>query len=71
MEDETLSCGTGCTAAAISIAQPIPNKQQTSYLQTNGGPIKVLFNKPQPSLANDIWLEGPATFVFDGVITTI
>lgn len=69
VEDETYSCGTGVTAAALVAA--LSNKSTNENycnIQTIGGPIKVSFHKNQDNSFTDIWLEGPATFVFKGEI---
>jgi diaminopimelate epimerase len=65
VEDETLSCGTGATAAAIAFAQndgfnKVPVKVQ-------GGELEISFNRINQHECNDIWLTGPATFVFKGL----
>lgn len=69
VEDETYSCGTGVTAAALIAA--ISNKSTAEYycdIQTLGGNIKVSFKKNPGGSFSDIWLEGPAEFVFKGEI---
>lgn len=66
VENETLSCGTGVTAAALVFA---PEKQGFNRVevQTLGGRLAVEFEKNNNSFTN-IWLCGPATFVFKGEI---
>ncbi len=67
VEDETLSCGTGVTAAALSYA--LKNKLTGSILvdvETKGGNLAVQFDKSENY--TDIWLIGPAEFVFSGKI---
>jgi diaminopimelate epimerase len=72
VERETLSCGTGAVAAAISSWYYNKKKQAiTGYrINTNGGKLEATFNPP----ANDkegfknLWLHGQAQFVFEGVI---
>lgn len=66
VEDETLSCGTGVTAAAIgwAIKNDLPSPVQ---LHARGGILKVSF-KREGKLFTNIRLEGPATFVFSGQI---
>jgi len=73
VEDETLACGTGVTAAAISFALEHPEKA-TTLLQkggipakAEGGNLKVRF-KQKGQFFEDIWLCGPATFVYEGEI---
>ena len=71
VEDETLSCGTGVTAAALSAAilNNLPNGIHTIDVTTLGGVLSVKFDyhKQQQSFS-DIWLQGSATFVFEGDI---
>ncbi len=74
VEDETLACGTGVTAAAITwaIRQQVPIGQAFSYqLQALGGRLSVkgcLKQAPEGLGAKDLWLKGPATLVFQGDI---
>ena len=67
VEAETLSCGTGATAAALSIAEDTLNPQTISLL-TKGGMLQIRFTKINATQFRDIWLCGPATFVFKGMI---
>ncbi|MDT8392276.1 MAG: diaminopimelate epimerase [Bacteroidales bacterium] len=66
VEAETLSCGTGVTAAALawSLKQDVQSPVQVN---TPGGELKVYFEKNKNYFDN-IWLEGPACFVFRGEI---
>jgi diaminopimelate epimerase len=69
VENETLSCGTGVTAAALAYAYLHKNKKLNKInIETPGGFLKVHFNQKSKALFNNIWLEGPATFVFEGKI---
>ena len=66
VEDETLSCGTGVTAAALASADA-----DGSYdipVETPGGSLRVRFEKTSADQFSNIWLSGPATFVFKGEI---
>jgi diaminopimelate epimerase len=66
VEDETYSCGTGVTAAALVGAKVIgPGKVD---VQTLGGRLLVEFVKVNEGEFEDIWLCGPAAFVFKGDI---
>ncbi len=67
VEDETLSCGTGVTAAALASAH---NERGFNEVQviTNGGKLSVEFNKTDDKSFSDIYLCGPATFVFKGIV---
>lgn len=68
IESETLSCGTGATASAIAY-KGFDTGIFDIKIETLGGPLKVTFTKPEPTVATDIFLSGPATFVFSGEIT--
>jgi diaminopimelate epimerase len=67
VEDETLSCGTGVTASAI--AASIGMGQQHVFINVEGGKLEVAFNRLDEQHCNDIWLIGPATFVYTGTIS--
>ncbi len=67
VEDETLSCGTGVTAAAIAST----GEEEGIFVvpvTTPGGALEVRFVKDSPTSAQDILLTGPAAFVFEGSI---
>jgi diaminopimelate epimerase len=70
VEDETLSCGTGVTAAVI--ASHFKHKSNVNFyskeIHTQGGTLKVSFNIHEGKY-QDVWLEGPAVKVFEGKIT--
>ena len=66
VEGETLSCGTGVTAAAISYA--LKNSWTKNIaVSTKGGKLSVSFIK-ENNVFTDICLCGPAEFVFKGSI---
>jgi diaminopimelate epimerase len=69
VEDETLSCGTGVTAAALACALVKP-QLSTVEVNTKGGKLEVSFIKNENSFSN-IFLKGPAKFVFKGEIDLI
>jgi diaminopimelate epimerase len=67
VEDETLSCGTGVTASAIATFADATDPQYIT-VKTPGGNLSVKF-KPIGNLKfEDVWLCGPAAFVFNGII---
>ena len=68
VEDETLSCGTGVTASALCAAVKYNLLNSSLDIKTKGGNLKVYFKKNTQGGFEDIWLEGPATFVFEGEI---
>ncbi|NMM47089.1 diaminopimelate epimerase [Marinigracilibium pacificum] len=67
VEDETLACGTGITAAALTgfklgIKPPVK-------INAKGGTLFVTFkHDPDTDNFSDIWLTGPAEKVFEGKI---
>ncbi len=68
VEDETLACGTGVTAAALADAVYEDNIGHiTKEIIAVGGELKVEFEKNKNSFSN-IFLTGPVKHVFDGTI---
>lgn len=67
VEDETYSCGTGVTACALMSAHNESGYNRIS-VKTKGGNLAVEFDKVGENNFNNIWLCGPATFVFKGEI---
>ncbi len=67
VEDETLSCGTGVTAAAL-ISAHNDNGFNRVEVKTTGGRLNVEFDKINESNFNNIWLSGPAEMVYKGEI---
>ncbi len=67
VEDETQSCGTGVTAVAL-----LNYHNELGFnrieIQTPGGNLAVEYNKTGDASYEDIWLCGPAEFVFQGNI---
>ena len=66
VEAETLSCGTGCTAAAL--AYGLTHDVQKVTLIAKGGELEVHFKREQSGF-KDIYLVGPAEAVFEGNIS--
>lgn len=65
VEAETLSCGTGVTAAAVATA--LSTGETDLKIHTKGGDLRVTFNKVGEKFS-DVFLEGPAIKVFEGTI---
>lgn len=70
VEDETMSCGTGATAAALMSAHNDIGFNRVE-VKTPGGHLSVEYNKTGERTFQDIWLCGPATFVFKGELELI
>ena len=67
VESETLACGTGAVAASIAANFSDPRVVSPVSVVAKGGTLKVYFEKNEGKYFN-IWLEGPARFVFKGEI---
>ena len=65
VEGETLSCGTGATAAAIAIMETTAVNEASIALETLGGVLTVSCVR-EDSAYLDIWLTGPVRRVFKG-----
>ena len=70
VEDETLSCGTGVTAAALMSAHNERGFNRVE-VKTRGGHLSVEFNKIDDSHFTNIWLCGPAALVYKGQIEIV
>jgi len=66
VEDETYSCGTGVTAAALVYGSQ--NNITEINLESKGGNLSVSFQKQPDGSFSQVMLKGPAVKVFSGVI---
>jgi diaminopimelate epimerase len=70
VENETLACGTGVTAAAIVASLlSIATSENYCKIKAKGGELNVRFKKTGAHTFTDIYLEGPAEFVYKGEVT--
>ena len=71
VEAETFACGTGVTAAAIAtyFEQKYAPGTYEIPVMAKGGALSVRFKAQANGTFTDIWLCGPAAFVFEGSIT--
>ncbi len=67
VEDETLSCGTGVTAVAVAMKVLGKTSANAIKLETPGGELEVSFVQNGKQFT-EIYLKGPASFVFNGDI---
>jgi diaminopimelate epimerase len=65
VEAETLSCGTGVTAAAIAAALKTGNEH--FVIKTKGGELQVNLKQKEKGFG-EIFLRGPVQFVFEGSV---
>ena len=66
VEDETYSCGTGVTAAAIAYLVKHQLKLPSVAIETKGGSLRIDLTRSGEESFQDIWLCGPADYVFEG-----
>lgn len=64
VEAETLACGTGAVAAALTLAPGSPAR-----LEARGGRLTVSFTRRKDGGFTDVWLEGPVEETFAGEVT--
>ncbi len=69
VEDETLSCGTGATAAALAFFSKMKKAEKGPFcieIETKGGFVSVKAESDGAGGFRNIWLCGPAEQVFEG-----
>lgn len=67
VENETLACGTGATAVAVTMHKIGKTKDNQINIEVEGGTLSVLFEVHKEQYRN-ILLKGPAKLVFKGKI---
>lgn len=70
VEDETFSCGTGVTAAAL-VCYHNENGFNEVEVKTLGGKLNVEFDRVNDGQFKNIWLCGPAEKVYEGNIELV
>jgi len=68
VENETLACGTGAVASAISAYMFEKNDISSYAVNVKGGMLQVEFSPNNQHLFTKVWLEGPAEFVYKGIV---
>lgn len=71
VEDETYSCGTGVVASAIASYDAGIVDTEKIQIHALGGILEVGFEKGQNHVYSNIWLSGPAQYVFSGEIESL
>lgn len=66
VENETLSCGTGVTAAAIAYVLKNSLDQKEVKVHTKGGELAIKLAQAENRNFEEIWLIGPAKEVYQG-----
>lgn len=66
VEDETLACGTGVVASAIGAS--LVNGGQQYRVDVKGGRLEVRFEPDGKETFRNVYLIGPARFVYKGII---
>lgn len=67
VENETLACGTGVTAVALAMHHTGETTNNHIHLNVEGGKLEVCFDL-ENGIYKNVWLIGPAVFVFKGNI---
>jgi diaminopimelate epimerase len=67
VEDETYSCGTGVTAAAL-VCYHNENGFNDVEVKTLGGSLTIEFDRAEDGRYTNIWLCGPAEKAFEGTV---
>ena len=70
VEDETLACGTGSVASALISAEREGMTSPITVKTRSGEKLKVYFSKIDGNF-KDIYLEGSAKLVYEGVINNV
>jgi diaminopimelate epimerase len=65
VEDETWSCGTGSVASAM-VANYLEGTRNAFDVEVPGGKLKVKFDVIGNGIYRNVWLEGPAAYVYEG-----
>lgn len=68
VENETLACGTGVTAVAIAMHKTKKTASNLISLPVEGGALEVSFTE-ENGVYKNVFLKGPATFVFKGEVS--
>jgi diaminopimelate epimerase len=68
VENVTLSCGTGATACALAHVMKVGIDRKITRVKTLGGDLQITYAGRDSNGFREIFLQGPATRVYHGVI---
>lgn len=71
VENETLACGTGVTACALTYGVKHQLTDGKVKISAEGGELEVSFKQQSKNNFTEVWLHGPADFVFNGVLNDL
>lgn len=71
VENETLACGTGSTAAALVTHLTAQPTVTNFRVDVRGGELGIAFDEPKPGIYTNIRLSGEARKVFEGSYDTL
>ncbi|MCK9274251.1 MAG: diaminopimelate epimerase [Syntrophales bacterium] len=66
VEGETLACGTGIIASAVTASLMADKKTEALTVEVPGGELEVRF-QDQGSFFSDVWLAGKISWIYEGV----
>ncbi|HHB76399.1 MAG TPA: diaminopimelate epimerase, partial [Desulfobulbus sp.] len=69
VENETLACGTGATAAALMAALIEKVDSPVNIMTTGGETLTILFDLTDGPGAENVFLKGPAHLIYEGKLT--
>ena len=69
VEDETLACGTGATAAALIAALTDKAKSPVNIITSGGDTLTISFDLTDVPGADNVFLKGPAHLIYKGELT--
>ncbi len=70
VEDETLACGTGATAAALIAALTDKAKSPVTIITSGGDTLTISFDLTDVPGADNVFLKGPAHLIYKGELTS-
>jgi len=69
VEDETMACGTGATAAALMAALTEKTTSPVDIITSGGDTLTISFELTEGSGADNVFLQGPTDLIYEGKLT--